>query len=74
MDTESVARKLIVEKREHDRLLKEDMRERAEEEIKEHNIPEVTEEEARELIVEQRRQTKHVRENMLYRANEEMNQ
>lgn len=74
MNTESEARKLVAKQREHDRLLQEDMRERVEEEITEHNIPEATQEEARELIAEERKHAKQVRENMLHRANEQMNQ
>ena len=74
MDTEAEARKLMTEQREHDRILQEDLRERAEEEITGHNLPEATEEEARELITEERQQAKHLRENMLSRTNEEVNQ
>ncbi len=72
MNTEAEARKLIVEQREHDRLVKEKMLERAEEEIKEPIAEEIAEE-ARELITEEREQAKQVRENMLSRAKEEIN-
>lgn len=72
MNTEAEARKLAAEQREHDRILKEHMRDRAEEEITAHTH-QATEEEARELITEERKHIKHVRENMLERTKEQMN-
>jgi len=72
MNTEAEARKLAAEQRERDRILQEDMRERAEEEIA-GNAPEETAEEARELIAQERQHAKHLRENMLNRAEEQMN-
>lgn len=72
MNTEAEARKLAAESREQDRHLQENMRERAEAEIK-GQLHEATEAEARELIAEERKHAKHLEENMRERAKEEIN-
>ncbi len=71
MSTKEQARKAMVESRQHEEHVHENMLLRSQEEI-EHSSSSELEEESRELIVEQRQQDKHTQETMLSRSEEEM--
>ncbi|MDJ0713095.1 MAG: hypothetical protein QNJ54_02595 [Prochloraceae cyanobacterium] len=71
MSTEEEARKLMVEQRQHDDRLEENMSNRAHQEVETHTQKD-TEEEARELMARQRQHDQQTKENLLSRANEEI--
>ena len=71
MSTKEEARKAMVESRQHEENIHDNMLLRSQEEI-EHSSSQELEEESRELIVEQRQHDKHTQETMLSRSEEEI--
>jgi hypothetical protein len=69
MTTSEKARKLMVEERQHEAQVQENVLSRAVEAV-ESGLVEEAEAKARELMVEERQQEEHIQENMLSRATE----